>query len=240
MEDNHIKLHHNFSDGNPSVLTILHGEAQNIYDPAKVTLAGVITAPSEYYQKRKPLCHPDFTHVIFNDQLKSITLIVDEKDKFATVVQGQLIKNAFLEALSINCEKSYSIADLQKKLRFARRYFANPDDHKKLIVNLRNFTATITQTTQQSDDRAGNKMQHFESKVTDFTKKTDLAFTLKLPIFDGTDEENITIDVEVDVVNGTVALFLVSETLDEREADLRKAIFEKEKEIFKEIVIIQQ
>jgi hypothetical protein len=240
MEDNHIKLHHNFSDGNPHVLTILHGEAATIHDPEQVVLSGVITAPSEYLTKRRELCPPAETHVVFNRDGRKITLTVNEKDHFRTVVTGSLKKNKFLQSLHINSTTSYTISDLLKTLRFAKRFFANPTKHTELIVKLRNFTAKITQTTNNADDRAGNKLQTFESKVTDFASTTELGFILKLPLFDGTDEMNIAINIEIDVINGAVALFLVCDDLDELEDSLLDSLFQAEKKHFEDFVIIDQ
>jgi hypothetical protein len=240
MEDNHIKLHHNFTDGNPSILTILHGDAAKIYDPEQVILSGVITAPSEYFSKRPDLCIPSETHVIFNKESRKITLTVNEKEHFKTIVTGSLKKNKFLQSLHVNSTTSYSIADLLKALRFAKRFFAQPDKHKDLIIKLRNFTAKITQTTTNSDDRSGNKHQSFESRVTDFASANDLGFVLKLPLFDGTDDINIAINIEIDVINGSVALFLVCDDLDEMEDNLVTTIFEKEKLVFEKFVIIEQ
>lgn len=249
--DQHIKMHHEFGGTTPQTITMLTGSAAKIYDPEKVQLKGIITAPSEYFQKRswfigteggpQERCgiDPSEAHVIFNKEERKITLTVNERDKFATVVTGSLNVNKFLSSLAIN-SAPYTIGDLQKALRFARKWFANPDQHKNLILKLRNFTATITTTTQQENDMAGNKMQLFESKVSKFTQANDLGFTLKLPPFDGVDEELIGISVEIDVINGQVALFLVCDDLDEIEDRIVNTIFEREKEIFKDIVIIEQ
>lgn len=241
MEDNHIKLHHTFGEGaSKAEVTILHGEAANIYDPEQVVLNGIITAPSEYYTKRPDLCPPAQTHAKFSKEDRKITLVVNEKDKFQTIVTGSLKKNKFLKSLHINSTTSYSIADLQKVLRYAKRFFNDPSKHLDLIVKLRNFTTKITSTTVKSDDRAGNKVESFESRVTDFAQANDLGFTLKLPIFDGTDDVAIAISIEIDVINGSVALYLICDDLDEMEDSLVKAIFEEEKKVFEPFVIIEQ
>lgn len=238
--------------GDKAEITMLSGQAAKIYDPEKVQLDGIITAPSEYFTKRRYVALDEAnlpvevgfsrhsTHVIFNKEERKIVLTVNEHDKFATVVMGSLKFNKFLASLEINSPQSYSIAQLQKLFRFERRWFADPDKHRQLLLKLRNFTTVITVKTQQEDDRAGNKSQLFESKVSEFTKANDLGFVLSLPVFDGLEKRQIPISVEIDVVGGSVALFLVCDELDEIIDEIVTSIFDREKEIFKDIVIIEQ
>lgn len=244
MEDNHIKLHHNFEGEEPKELVIRHGSAQNVYDPEQIVLTGIITAPSEFYQKRKEQCIAKFTHVIFDKESKKIVLVVDDFYKFKSIITGKLTKHKFLNSLEINSTKSYGITELQKVLRYAKRFFADPEKHKSFIISLRNFTAKITQTTTQADDRQGNKSSSFESRVEDFVKTSEsgggLFFDLILPIFYGTDPMNIRINVEIEAINGSVALFLVCDDLDEIEDGIVTKIFETEKTIFSELAIIDQ
>lgn len=250
--DQHIKMHHEFGGAAPHTITMLTGSAAKIYDPEKVQLEGIITAPSEFYSKRRfmPLDEDNVpvgvgfsrhtTHVIFNKEKRTISLHVNENDKFGSVINGSLVFNKFLDSLEINSSQSYSIVQLQKLFRFERRWFADPEKHKQLLLNLRNFTTVITMKTQQEDDRAGNKMQLFESKVSEFAKKTDLDFVLNLPVFDGLEKRAIPISVEIEAISGSVALFLVCDELDEIIDEIVTTIFEQEKQIFKDIVIIEQ
>lgn len=225
-------------------LTLRQGEALKLYDPEQIKLDGIITVPSEFYLKRKDQCLPPFTHVIFDKESKVIQLVVEDKSKFQTVVTGKLKRHKFLSSLEINSTKSYSISELQKVLRYAKRFFADPEKHKDFIISLRNFTAKITQTTTQADDRQGNKSSSFESRVEDFVKTKEgdggLYFDLKLPIFYGTDPINLRLNVEIEAINGSVALFLVCDDLDEIEDGIVTKIFEAEKTIFSELAIIDQ
>ncbi|WP_342088035.1 hypothetical protein [Dyadobacter sp. OTU695] len=250
MADNNMNFEFGVVD-EKATLTVLTGQAAKIYDPEKVQLDGIITAPSEYFSKRR-FAHVEdarlvdvgftlhSTHVIFNKEQRKIVLTVNEHDKFATVVIGSLKFNKFLDSLEINSPQSYSIAQLEKAFRFERRWFADPSKHKDLILKLRNFTAKITTTSQQENDLQGNKKAFFESKVSEFTKSTDLGFVLSLPVFDGLEKRQIPISVEIDVVGGSVALFLVCYELDEIIDEIVTSIFDREKEIFKDIVIIEQ
>lgn len=227
-----------------SEVTIRQGEALKVYDPEQIKLEGIISVPSEFYLKRKDQCLAPFTHVIFDKENKCIQLIVEDKSKFQTIVTGRLKKHKFLSSLEINSTKSYGITELQKLLRYAKRFFVDPEKHKSFIVSLRNFTAKITQTTTQADDRQGNKSNSFESRVEDFVKTKEgdggLFFDLKLPIFYGTDPMTIRLNVEIEAINGSVALFLVCDDLDEIEDGIVTKIFETEKSIFGELAIIDQ
>jgi hypothetical protein len=245
MEDNHIKLHHTFEEGTAKgEIIIRHGEAERIYDPEQVVLEGIITVPSEYYQKRKDQCPAKVTHVIFDKEAKFIKLVVTDYWKFKSLITGRLTKHKFLKSLEINSTKHYSITELQKVLRYAKRFFADPEKHKSFIVSLRNFTAKITQTTTQADDRQGNKSNSFESRVEDFVKTSEgsggLYFDLLLPIFYGTDPVSIRLTVEIEAINGAVALFLVCDDLDEIEDGIVTKVFETEKAIFSQLAIIDQ
>lgn len=240
MSEQHIKYHHNFKSETPSTIIIREGSAPKVYDPEQVELAGVITAPAEYLGKRPELVPTDCSHVIFNKRNRSILLIVDEKSHFKTSIIGVLEKDEFLKSLHINSTTSYTIADLAKALRFARRHFASPDDHNKLLLRLRNFTAKITQETKQTDDRAGNKMQSFESKVSEFSTANELGFVLRRPIFKGLEKQNINIRIEIDVNNGQVALYLVCDELEEMEDALLESIFSEQKAVFEKYVCVEQ
>ena len=235
-----LKLEHSFPEGKPSEIVIRTGSAEPIYDPTKIELSGIITSPSEYYAKRKLLMPEQTTHVIFNKEGKYIKLFINEADRFRTEVTGSLVENKFLKGLGINTETSYSIASLSKKLKNAKRFFKDPTTHQTLMLRLRNFTTKITTTTTKEDDRAGNKKESFESKVDEFVKDSPIEFTLKVPFFEGTPEMDLKITTAIDVVNGSVVMFLECEDYEVYEDQILKEIFDREKIIFKDFVIIEQ
>jgi len=239
MDESNFKIQHTFAEGSPAEITVRHGEAPTIYDPEQIRLSGIISAPVEYYQKRPDACKPTHTHVVFDKKGKKVTLTVDDTNKFKTIVTGSLEKHAFLKTLHINSQQSYGISDLLKTLRFAKRFFAEPGKHTEFILKLRNFTAKITQTTSQTDDRQGNKKQSFESKVEEFQKEA-LSFILNIPVFEGTDPLNIKIDIEIEAINGTVQLFLICDDLEEMEDEIVSSLFSSQKKVFASLVCIDQ
>jgi len=119
------------SNDEGNVIVIREGAAPKQLDavkPNKVHIKGVISAPSEFYNKRKHLHNPDKCHVIYDKNAGSISLILDEQfenDNYK--VTGTITDNPDLNVFKINQEHLFGIKELMGILKFNRVHFVDKE-----------------------------------------------------------------------------------------------------------------
>jgi len=239
-KEQELNLHLIGSPGTETTHVIRHDEPLKVYDPTIVTLDGIITSPWEFFNKRRPECTFDDCHVVFSKKSLSITFIVREKDKFKTTVTGKLKRTDFLSSLKLNQTTGYTIKELMEKLKFARMYFKHKEEHKKLLIKLRNFTATVEKTVSEVNDRKTEKGSVINEKIINFTEENALDFVLSVPIFEGQPKVDIPISIEMEPRNGDVILFLIYDDFDEIQEETIEAIFKEQKEKFDDFACIDK
>jgi hypothetical protein len=225
----------------PKVLIIREGDAPKQLDaikPNKVHIVGVIDAPSKFYEKRKGEHNPLKSHVLYNIQDGTITLVVDERfenDNYK--ITGKLQKNTELVKFKINTGEQFEPKDLLKLLKFSRVYFDDKNENAKICLALQNFKAKVTSALEKQDDLRGEKLNNLHSKIEHDLQES---FVLDIAIFKGQPKAKFKVDVCLELRAGDVYVYLESTQLKELEMTSAEGILGTELEKFKDIVCLQQ
>ena len=244
MSDEKESLHIKFDGPSGNEVVIRHGQAEPIHVPSKLTLSGKFEAPAEFVAKRFIQAsgqydnyHKRDCHVIFNEKDLSITLVAGEQERDTITVYGALKKNPFLESLCIN-GRGHKHTDLLSLIRFKPHFFANREDHRKLVIGLQNFEVKTDTEHKAQNDRQGTVENRQFTKAQ--SSLTGMAIVLNVPLFEGYEPAPIQLSIEVEPNNGSVLLYLVSETFEEFYDDAVKAQFDAQRPTFDPFVIIEQ
>ena len=223
------------------VLIIREGNAIKMLDPIKpnkVHIGGVISAPREFYEKRKHLHNPEKCHVVFDIEKRAIFLIMDEQfenDNYK--IQGSLSDNSELTKFGINSGTEYDPKDLLKLLKFNRIYFDSKDENAKICLALQNFKARVNAELENKNDLRGDKLNSLHSKIEHDLQES---FILDIQIFTGQPKTKFKVDVCLELRAGEVKVFLESTQLKDLQMSTAEGILQKELEAFTAIVRIEQ
>lgn len=223
-----------------NVVILREGAAEVIKYPNAVRLAGVISAPREFFEKRiktKALFGVDDCHVLYDVNEGTIKFIVNERfEKENHSVIGKLTKNPDLEAFGINDSDTVrDVKEMMEFLKMNRIFFTKKEDHKKFIVQLQNFKMKVTAEIENISDLRGNdkisKTQKLEAEI-------ETSFEIALPIYKGQPDRTFNVDVYCHINDGALEIYLQSPDLKEIEMGMAKSIIEKELEQFNEAGIV--
>jgi hypothetical protein len=220
-------------------LVIRTGEAERVLYPNKVRLNGTISAPANFYEKRKSLHNPNLCHVVFDKATQILKLVVDEQFSERNYeIVGKVEDNPDLNAFSINAGgDTFTVKELMNVLKFNRVHFKDKDDNHKIVLALQNFKAKVEKTLEDSSNLRGN-----EAKVQITKLEHDLqeSFMLQMPIFKGGETKTFKVDICVQVSNGSVVVWLESRDLKDLQVTGVSAIMDAELAKFTDIVCIEQ
>ncbi|MES2382631.1 MAG: hypothetical protein V4538_16400 [Bacteroidota bacterium] len=228
------------TDKNP-VIIIREGSAPKQLDvikPNKVHLVGVISSPSEFYNKRKHLHDPNKCHVVYDLLKGSIFLVLDENyenDNYAVV--GIIQNNSELKKFEVNTGVQFEPKDLLRIIKFNRIYFEDQTEHAKICLALQNFKAKVATSLENSNDLRGEKLNTLHSKI---THELQESFVLDINIFKGQPKIKFKVDICVELRAGEVYVYLESVQLRDLEMSTKEGILRTELEHFKDIVCIEQ
>ncbi len=224
-------------------LIIRTGIAPKLLDaiaPNKVHISGTITAPFDFYSKRKDLHNPNKCHVLFNKNKQTITLIIDENYSESNYqITGKLELNPDLAPFQINGgkDKAFTIKGLMEVIKFNRLYFADMEAQATIVMSLQNFKAKIEHAIEDSTNNRGNETQ---SKVTKLENDLMESFVLIMPIYKGGPNATFKVEILCQVRDREVAVWLQSTELKEIMMQSIDTIINGELENFKGIVCIEQ
>jgi hypothetical protein len=230
-----IELH--LVPNGPEVI-LREGKAPNLFDPIKVELNGTITASADYLDNRTET-DVKSAYVVANYKHRTITLQINERDKFGAVITGKLDLYPDLEALHINRDRMYTQMELYNLLKFKGAWFQSRDAHDLLLQQLKSFEAKVSQEFQNANDYKGSAAH---KKLTEIKTNIGLNFVLYMPIFTGGKSETISVEILVEAESGAPRFWFESVELHEAIITGTEEIFQKELERFgsKGVVIISQ
>lgn len=222
-------------------LTILEGESRKelpLIAPNKVHLSGTISAPWEFYKKRKELHNKEKCHIVYNILDGKIVLVVDEN--YATdnyQVTGKLEENPEFSKFQINGGASIDPSEMMKLLKFNRFYFPDKAENSKIVTALSTFKAKVTQEYEKSDNQKGLARQSLDSKI---EHELQESFMLEIGIFKGQPKSKFKVMVCLEVRNGQVKVYLESVELHDLKKEQLDKIVRAELKNFEDIVCIEQ
>lgn len=223
-------------------IVVREGAAEQIREKKLISITGTIQAPLEFWMKRHHIHKhhsPDKTNIIFSKTDKKIILNINENSFFSKTITGVLKINPELDEFKINKDFKYTVKGLADFLKMRKFFFKDRDQATKIVTNLQKFKASIQTQIEEFDNLRGNSKQMFEAKT---DSNLDLSFTLKMPVFKGQPDKNFKVEINFDVRDKQVDIWLESEELRFIELNDIDLIFEKELKMFQaaNVVCIEQ
>lgn len=219
-------IHVKFAEGEQvKTLIILEGEAAKPLNnhPVKNTISGDINSIVNYLQHREALLDRN-TVVIYFDEVKGvITLNANPSDELALVIVAKSESYPDLDKFSINQDKTFTQTNLEQLIKMSRIYFADRDEHSKILIELGNFKAKVQSELEASKDKRSNETKNFSKQV---TSGLSADFKLSMPLFKGSENSVFRVEICYDVTDSSVRFWLESVELFELQKDAVKKAFE--------------
>lgn len=225
----------------PGNYTIRQGEAEPIKHEKSLLIDGTIDAPAQFLKGKD--IDPKKSHLrIFNQQGKLELYVQDTDPNTTHIIVGSLKKNADLGEFNINSlTHRWGVSDFLRFVKTKRYFFANKEQHAKLISNMQSWNAKIETTLAQSNDQKGNSNFQIEQKVRAVEGFVD-KFDLNIPIYQGDVNLKFTVEIGLDPKNTSVQIYLFSDELFELEMTqravlMKAAIDEMKDQSFSKVVV---
>ena len=248
MEENK-KVVVNLPQGTSTAEVILReGEAPKVLDPkapVKINLSGVIGAPVEYLTHRAGKAdqfNVERAHVVVEREEVKITLVFNENDEYYRgVVVGKLTEHPKFVEFGINSSKGWQPNKLGEFFKMNRAFFPDREKNMALVTALKNFEAKVESSIEKERKENGSFKDNYSAVV---QSNLPDAFTVRLPIFKGTEAVDLEVELYASVNGRDVTLSLVSPGACQMLEDKRdKVIDEQVEQIRKlcpDIVIIEK
>jgi hypothetical protein len=200
------KFEFNLMPDASSELIIRNGEAKKVYDPEKVTVKGNIDTPTKWLAKKIGTIIQTICHIYVSIENRSITLVINEADKFSSVITGVIELHPNFTKWGINDpSKSYSSHELAQAVKMNRYMFSSSETAMKLVTTFQNFKAKVEKEIELSDDKRGNRSNVQRQVVSNMT--IPLNFSIKVPIFKGSEPIEMPIEIEINADTLQCSLF---------------------------------
>lgn len=243
------KMQINLAEGNPkSELIIREVSSVNELDvkaPLKLNIEGVIGSVSEFLSKRvdqEDQINQKRCHILVNREKISMKLIFNENDEYLTgSIKGTLAEHPKFLEFGINANKVWTPTGLGMFFKMNRSFFTDKTENMKLVTELMNFTATVNNSIERSAKENGDRTDKFAQTVNSNLPK---AFTLKIPIFKGTQAETLEVETFAQVNGRDISFVLLSPAANQTMEDIRDKVIDEQIEriniMCPDIAIIEQ
>lgn len=206
-------------------LTIRHGEAEKIAHPKSINITGILAAPYQFYEGKKPEAKD--CHIEIKKDVGEISLhILDTDPHSASIIRGQLTKDTYFREWAVNTEKRWTVSAFLKHIKMQRTFFTEKTECDAMVQSLQNWNAKVELVIKNHNDNSGNSLSLLERKVSDIELKTK--FSLSIPIFQGYPRQKFTVEIGLDPKSSSVDLYLFSNDLFELEIEHREKMIESE------------
>lgn len=213
--------------------------------PLKQHFTGVLSAPFEYAKTK--LLENELPVVVSNIDKRKITLFVNPSDQYAPTVEGVVSEATETQQFKINQAHTFSREELIKLFKFNRRFFAIREEYDKAMLTLSKFKVTTQTEIEQGSDNRGNRSNALQKRVNferdeDGNEKLPQNIKLALPLYQGTTDKAIIVEICVDTTEHTTRFWLESTELLEMQKTALIEMFSKEIENFKNLdfTVIEQ
>jgi hypothetical protein len=201
--------------------------------PKSININGTLGAPHQFLIGKKSLFKDTEIHLLIFKAEGKLTLKMNDDDPYQThEVTGTLHRDSVLEMFKLNTEHRWTISAIVKFIRTMRYYFADKDDHAKLLDSLQKWSVKVDTVIKQHNDNSGNSLIMLERKVGELDMVK--SFNIEVPIFQGYEKKRFKVEIGFDPKNTSVDLFLISDELIELEIGEREKLIDAEVAKFSE------
>ena len=230
---------------------IRFGEAEKVLVAQKVAVNGNIKAPLEWFKKKylkieenndeacffggfyRKVISNDECHVEVDTKAGSVLLVIQEYSEARQEIKGELLPHYAMDIFPINKDTKLTLTDLRSLIQRNAYWFADADKHTKLLTDLQNFKVSLSKDITNTNDNKGN--MEMSAKITTLLKDISLDFSLKMPVYVGTDPQTFAVETYIDADGANVTYQLVSPALlkikeELKDQELKAALGDMEKE----------
>lgn len=201
-------------------LVIREGKAADLFNPRTVSITGILAAPRQFLSSSKIDNYDQkLSHVLVDQDNKSIILKLHETDHHQHVIEGRLTTYADLDDLEINTGNKLTHRELVQLLKKYKFYFADVQQHSVFLHNMENFKAKVTKQIEDVRQNNGNRSTGFNVIVENAMKDAP-TFDLLIPLFKGYPKVKFTVEVCLDATDANVVFYFESQDLFQLEKEL--------------------
>lgn len=223
------------------VVTVLYGEVAKplplkVFKPYQSAVA-TIQAPQIYahHLHKHDLLGTSLALVsVYRDDMR-IQLQADPNDTDAPTVTGQLLVSEDYKKLQVNTGKRFTLDELRDFIRMNRSYFPDRGAHAALLGAIQSFSASVKTDIQNSKDTRGNAKTFVEKTVD--SGGIPFQFDADVQLFKGQGKHRFTVDVCLDVTDGSVRFWFESPDATELIREQRDILLDREIEMIKSLGI---
>lgn len=175
-------------------ITVREGRDLELHEPQAVRLTGTIDAPARWLEQRSMQIYDKTAYVTVDRDNLKITLVYDERDYYRTEITGCLVLSEEFGRFGINGGKYITTMDMAALVKMNRSFFETRQTAMDLVAELQNFRARVNKEIEHSENNRGDR-RLLVGQVVDHNLPD--AFVLTLPIFKGTSEQRVEVEVYV-------------------------------------------
>lgn len=183
-----------------------------VLEPDKVNITGTISAIANFLEKRwgvEGQIDHTHTHILLDrDNLKMVLICNETDSRYKMTVTGTIEVSRQYKDFHINdYSKNWQPIELGNFFRVNRTYFESLDVNADLVTKLKTFSATVkAQVDKHKLDDGSVKFQYQQAVDSNLPKK----FNITIPIFKGSEAEQISVETDATVEGTDVSFHLIS------------------------------
>ena len=190
-----IKQCANNTQGGVREIIIREGHALPAKEPERVNIGGTIEAPARWAENRKSIIPQLGSHMTVDRQNMRIELVEDERSPYSNILVGTMTLSDKFKEFGINSGKYITNFEMANLFKMNRSFFETKAICMELVSKLKNLKASINKQIEASNNDRGNRRELVDQVV---QHNIPESFKLTLPIFNGTDPQEIEVEINVD------------------------------------------
>lgn len=176
-------------------IIIREGQALPVMEPEQVRISGTIDAPARWAENRKSVIKQIASHMIVNRQEMCILLVEDENSRYGSTIEGTMTLSDKFKEFGINSGKYITNFEMADLFKMNRSFFETKTLCMELVSKLKNLKASVNKQIEASNNDRGNRRELVDQVV---EHNIPESFKLKLPVFNGTEPQEVEVEINVD------------------------------------------
>lgn len=174
---------------------IREGQALPAKEPIPVRIDGTIDAPARWAENRKSVIPQLNSFMCINRQELRITLVEDERNSYFNRITGTMTLSDKFKEFGINSGKYITNFEMADLFKMNRSFFETKTICMDLVSKLKNLKASVNKQIEASNNDRGNRRELVDQVV---EHNIPESFKLSLPIFNGTESQEVEVEINVD------------------------------------------
>ena len=176
-------------------IIIREGQALPAKEPIPVRIDGTIDAPARWAENRKSVIPQLNSFMCINRQEMRITLVEDERNSYFNRITGTMTLSDKFKEFGINSGKYITNFEMADLFKMNRSFFETKTICMDLVSKLKNLKASVNKQIEASNNDRGNRRELVDQVV---EHNIPESFKLSLPIFNGTEPQEVEVEINVD------------------------------------------